>query len=100
MKKYCFMLMGDYSPSTHACSFEQGGMHTRICTVRNFQEAREQVAVLQQEGYGALELCGAFSRGQALELMALTGNAMAIGYMVHEPVLDGVFAGFFSASPK
>ncbi|MEL7608393.1 MAG: DUF6506 family protein [Bacillota bacterium] len=97
MKKYAFMLMGDYTGEKHTCSFEQGGTLTRICTVSSFQEAREKVLQLWNEDFGALELCGAFSRDQALELMELTNNRMAIGYMVHEPILDGVFAEFFSA---
>lgn len=97
MKKYAFLLLGDYTSEKHTCSFEQGNMHTRICTVSNFQQAREKALQLQQEGFGALELCGAFSREQALELMELTHNKVAIGYMVHESVLDRVFAEFFSA---
>ncbi len=96
MKKYAFMLLGDYTPEKHTAVFEQGDTITRICTVSSFEMAKERIAALQQEGFGAVELCGAFTREMAKELMELTNRKVAIGYMAHESVLDPVFAKFFS----
>lgn len=96
MKKYAFLLLGDYTPEKHTAIFEQGGTLTRICTVNSFDMAKKTIAALQLEGFGAVELCGAFSRDMALELMELTNLQVAIGYMVHESVMDPVFAKFFS----
>lgn len=95
-KKFAFLLMGpDYCPAQHTATFETQATMTRICTVRDFAEACKQVQQLQQEGFGAVELCGAFGQEKAAELTALTGNRMAIGYVTHDPALDGLFAAFF-----
>ena len=56
-----------------------------ICTVRSFEEAERTVLALQAEGFGAVELCGAFGPERAERLTRLTGGAMAIGYVTHDP---------------
>lgn len=96
MKKYAFMMMDANRPGGQVGAYDNQTTHHRFVTVAGFDEARAAVVQLQQEGFGALELCGAFSRRQAQELMELTGNKLAIAYMVHEPVLDPVFQEFFA----
>lgn len=95
MKKYAFMIMDGGGPGGEVGAYDNKTTHNHFYTVASFEEARETALRLQQEGFGALELCGAFSRRQALELMELTRNQMAIGYMVHEPVMDPLFEAFF-----
>jgi len=96
MKKYAFMILDGSRPGGEVGAYDNKTTHHHFFTVASFEEARETAVRLQQEGFGTLELCGAFSRWQALELMELTGNKLAIAYMVHEPVLDPVFQAFFA----
>ncbi len=95
MKKYCVMLMGEFDPEKDRAFFTREDLQTQIYCARNFREAKQKVRELQEEGYGSVELCGAFSREMALELMEITGHKMAIAYMVHEPILDDAFDSFF-----
>ena len=69
---------------------------TCIFTVRSFEEAEEKVLELYQDGFGAIELCGAFGKERAARLTELTNHEVAIGYVVHEPELDPLFDQFFS----
>ena len=54
MKKYAFVLMGNYDPARHTAEFTAGSSLTR-----------------------------------------LTGGAMAIGYVTHDPAQDHLFRAFF-----
>ncbi len=95
-KRYAFVLMGQhYNPKEHRCDFDMPTGTTSLRTVRSMDEAKQTVLELQQAGYGAIELCGAFGRDAANEFTALTGGTIAIGYVVHEPELDPLFAAFF-----
>ena len=95
MKKHAFLFMGEnYIPESHRAEFDTG-MKTCIYTVRNPQEASEKVLELKNNGFGVIELCGAFGRDFALELMKLTDGEVAIGYCVHEPEQAGLFREFF-----
>lgn len=96
MKKYAFILMGPhYTPEEHRASFELEGRLTSIFTVRDFAGAREQALQCAREGYGCLELCGAFDEQKTRELIELTGNRVAIGFVTHLPEQDELFAAFF-----
>lgn len=95
MKKYAFVLMGNYDPARHTAEFASENSLTRICTVRRPEEAERTVLALQAEGFGAVELCGAFGPGRAERLIQLTGGTMAIGYVTHDPAQDHLFRAFF-----
>lgn len=96
MKKFAFILMGpDYNPHKDRAVFEKSGCSTYIFTVRNFAECRKLVFELQEDGFGAVELCGAFGKEKAAELADVTGGRMAIGYVVHDPEMDSLFESFF-----
>ncbi|MEG2203596.1 MAG: DUF6506 family protein [Oscillospiraceae bacterium] len=96
-KKFAFLLLGaHYDPAVHQAQFETEHQMTRICTVRSFDEARERIAALDREGFGAIELCGAFGPEKAAELIALTHNRVAIGFVTHLPEQDALFEQFFA----
>ena len=95
MKLYAFIFMGDYLPE-HTATWDNAGQRTSIFTVGSFEEAKPLVEKLYKDGYGALELCGAFSKEMADEFMEMTNHEMAIGYVVHNPVLDPAFEKFFA----
>lgn len=96
MKKFAFLLMGEgYDPEKHQCCFCKENSETHIYTVRNFDEAKERVLSLYRDGFGAIELCGAFGKEKADLLAELTNFEVAIGYVVHNPELDELFVRFF-----
>ncbi len=85
-KKFAFILMSDaYNPDVHQASFEKETMSTHIYTVRSFEEACSKLKELEKEGFGGVELCGAFGPEKAQQLIELTHNKIAIGYVVHNP---------------
>ena len=97
MKKFAFFLMGPhYDPDTHRATFETGGQISSIFTVRNFEQAKENALYCLREGYGCIELCGAFGEDKTRELIALTENKIAIGFVTNLPEQDGLFDAFFA----
>lgn len=95
-KKFAFVMMGaDHEPEKDRVCFEGEKMLSYVYTVRNFEEAKACVLKLKAEGVGVIELCGAFGKEKAKELIELTGNQMGIGYVVHEKEQDEVFGRFF-----
>ena len=96
MKKFAYILMGaSFDPDKHTAEFDIGSMKIYIYTVRSVAEAKEKMVGLWHEGFGAIELCGAFGRSLAAEFTLLTQNKVAIGYVTHEPEQDELFARFF-----
>lgn len=95
MKLYAFMFMGNFRPE-HTATWDNPDMRTSIFTVGSFEEGKAVVEKLYQEGYGALELCGAFTKEMADAYAEMTNKEMAIGYMVHDPELDPAFEKFFA----
>ncbi len=96
MKKYAFFLMGQaYQPRQHQASFETAGMLSHIFTVRTLQEAVQLAERCKQEGFGAIDLCGAFGPQGAREIIRATGGQIAVGYVTHFPGQDGLFDAFF-----
>ena len=96
-KKYAFLLMGaDFDVTQNQICFETEKLISCLYTVRNPEEAKTKVTELANEGYGAIELCGAFGSELADELITLTKGKIAIGYVIHNPEQDDLFAKFFS----
>ena len=96
MKKFAYIIMGThYNPETQQAEFETAGGLTAFFTVRNFNEAKERVLKCRDEGYGVVELCGAFGEERARELIELTDNELGIGFVVHLPTQSDIFANFF-----
>ena len=50
---------------------------------------------LQDEGVGAIELCGAFGEEMTRKMIEMTGGKIAIGFVIHLPEQDELFARFF-----
>lgn len=95
-KKFAFILMGSqYNPEEHKACFETEKVITYILTVRNLEEAFDQLSFLEKQGVGAIELCGAFGEEIAQKMIELTNNKIAIGYVMHKPEQDHLFAKFF-----
>lgn len=96
-RKYAFLLMGEeYTPAQHNALFETDDIDSHIITVRTPDEARETVKRLHKEGFGAIEVCGAFGPELTRELVDMTNNEIAFGYSVHlDEKQDAVAAAFW-----
>ena len=95
-KKFAFLLMGaHYDPAVHHAQFETEKQVTCFFTVRDFDAAVEKVKELDAQGFGAIELCGAFGQEKTKYLAEVTGNRIALGYVVHDPEMDELFRQFF-----
>lgn len=96
MKKFAFIVMGSsYKTDMQKARFETADGITDIYTVNDFAEAESLIKTLIEKGFGCVELCGAFGRDRVLELIEKTDNKIAIGYVVHEPSQDDLFAAFW-----
>ena len=82
-KKYAFLLMGkDFNPQRdHAC-FSAGGVDSYIITVRSPEEAVKKARELADEGFGALEVCGAFGENLAREMYQAADRRLTVSYVV------------------
>ncbi len=96
-KKFAFLLMGkEFDTARHTAVFETEHMSSHIFTVTSFEEAFERALACAEEGFGAIELCGAFGKEWADRLVEATGHRVAVGYVVHNPDQDSLFAQFFA----
>ncbi len=97
MKKFAYILMGPhYDPQKHTARFETAGSLTAIFTVRDFVEAEARVKSCAAEGFGVVELCGAFGERRARELAELAGGGMGVGYVCNLPEQSELIQAFFS----
>lgn len=95
-KKFAMIFMGkDYTPEKHRALFETENQTTYICTVKNWDMIKETLDYLLKEGVGAIELCGAFGKEKADEIVKMTDSKIAVGYVIHDPKLDPLFKEFF-----
>ena len=95
-KKFAFLLMGaHYDPQQHSARFETEKQVTYIYTVNTMDEALEKAAAITEDGVGAIELCGAFGEGMARRIIDMTEGKIAVGFVVHLPEQDEIFARFF-----
>ncbi len=82
MKKYAFLLMGDYDTSKDHCVFKTDNMESYIYTVNNYSQAKRLVLKLYYDDFGAIETCGAFSEENINELMSMTNDDIPIARVV------------------
>lgn len=95
-KKFAMIIMGsEYDSIKHRTIFETESQVTYICTIKNWDMIKETLDYLIQEGVGAIELCGAFGKERADEIVKMTDEKIAVGYVIHDPKLDSLFENFF-----
>ena len=82
-KKYAFLLMGNsFDPQRDQACFHADGVDSYIITVRSPQEAVEKAKELADQGFGALEVCGAFGEKLAWEMYQAAGKRLTVSYVV------------------
>lgn len=96
MKKFAYLLMGSgVDPAAQQACFETPGGESCMFTVRNFEEAKERALWCAQQGFGAIEVCGAFGEEKARELARLTGDKLVVGYVQSLPEHEDLAKAFF-----
>ena len=92
--KYAFMIMGPYSSGKDDVRFSSSE-ETRMIGVKDIEEACSAAVRLKNEGYTAIELCGAFGEAGARRIIEATGHEIAIGFVTHFPEDDALFQATF-----
>lgn len=96
-KKFAFFVMGaHYVPERDRAVFETKRGCTLIYSVNDLDGAIALAKTCAADGVGAIELCGAFGESGAKAIIDATNGEVAVGFVVHLPEQDAVFAQFFS----
>lgn len=83
-KKLACLIMGEnYDTPKHQAAFTTVWGTTYVFTVNNFEGAKAKVLSMIDEGFGTVELCGAFGKEKADELIKLAAGRIAVGYVVY-----------------
>ena len=81
-KKFAMMLMGnEYNTKKDYVVMQTESTETHIFTVNTPEQAVELAGQLAQQGFGAIEVCGAFGKELA-ERMFHAGERVSVGYVV------------------
>lgn len=86
MKKWAMVIMNQgYDPEKDMARLDLEQLETHILTVRNPQEAVALAKRLGEEGFGAIEVCGAFGEELAAKMYEATGCTVPVGYVTTPP---------------
>ena len=86
MKKFAMMLMNPlFQPEQHNALFQTGDIENHIFTVRDEKEALAKVPDLIKNGFGVLEVCGAFSSDLVQTMRKAAGSRLCIGAVAYRP---------------
>lgn len=97
--KFAYILMGPhYDTDKHRAEFETDNQITYIRTVKNIKQAKDMAKELQEMGIGIIELCGAFGKENADEIIRITENKVGIGYVINNDSQENIFNNFFKKS--
>ena len=81
-KKWAMVIMNQgYDPNKDMARLDLENLETHILTVRNPQEAVALAKCLAEEGFGAIEVCGAFGEELARQMYEATGCTVPVGYV-------------------
>lgn len=95
-KKFAHILMSPaYNTEIHKAVFETEAKDTYIFTVNSFDEAKALVLKLNEEGFGVIELCGAFDEERTRTYKDLTDGKVGFGHVVNLPEQDAIVKEFF-----
>ena len=82
-KKFAMMLMSsEYNTKKDYVVMQTESTETHIFTVNTPEQAVELAGQLAQQGFGAIEVCGAFGKELAERMFHATGERVSVGYVV------------------
>lgn len=91
--KFAFLIMVPSHTDCDRAKIHNGDM--QILGVQGLDEAVSVAKMLQDEGVGCIELCGAFGEAGAKAIIEATGGNLPVGFVTHLPEQDGVYAAAF-----
>ncbi len=91
--RFAFIFMNTALPGIERTTVRGGD--SEFVGVRSLDEACSVASSLVGEGVGCIELCGAFGEDGARAVMEATGRSVPVGYVVHLPEMDDVYARTF-----
>ena len=93
-QKWAHVVMNkEYDPETQKARFDTSLREGHILTVRNPEEAVALAEKLAAEGFGAIEVCGAFGPDLARKMYEATGCKVPVSYVTApEDQLEQVLA--------
>lgn len=92
MKKYAMLLMNPQFDSKRV-QFDVEGIEHHMITVSSETEAINLVQQLVDEGFGAIEVCGAFGEVSAKRLYKATNERVPVGYVIYpDEQLESIMA--------
>ena len=82
-KKFAMMLMGsEYNTKKDYVVMQTESTETHIFTVNTPEQAVELAGQLAQQGFGAIEVCGAFGEELARKMYDAAGHRLTVCYVV------------------
>ncbi|NSJ54118.1 DUF6506 family protein [Enterocloster clostridioformis] len=82
VKKWAMVIMNaGYDPEKDMVRLDLEQVETHILTVRNPDEAVALAKRLGEEGFGAIEVCGAFGEELAKKMYEAAGCKIPVGYV-------------------
>ena len=94
-KKKCAMLIMNelFHPATDTARLDTSKVENHILTVQNPEQAIVLARQLKEQGFGAIEVCGAFGEQLAREMYLATDCTIPVGYVtIPEDQLKQAFA--------
>lgn len=85
-KKFAMMIMNPlFDPEQDTARLDHAGAENHILTVRTPEEAVEKARTLADEGFGAIEVCGAFGEALARRMYDAADHRLTVSYVVTPP---------------
>ncbi len=85
-KKWAFIAMNAaYDPSRQHARFDTPDQEGHLLTVRSAEDAVILAAELAEQGFGAIEVCGAFGPQLARRMYEATGCRVPVSFITTEP---------------
>lgn len=91
--KFAYLLMGAFDARRDNAAFQNG--ETYMIGVADVQQACAVAKRLCGEGFGCIELCGAFGEEGAQAVIRATENKIPVGFATHFPQQEELFRRTF-----
>ena len=87
MKKKCAMMIMNplFDPDKDFARLDHAKVENHIITVRSPEEAVAKAKALADDGFGAIEVCGALGEALARQMYDAAGHRLTVGYVVTPP---------------
>lgn len=94
--KFASIVMGaGYDPNEQQAHFSNEWNDTYFYGVSDLTSACTLAKKLKEEGFQCIELCGAFGKEGAEQIIEATENKVAVGYSIHLQSQDTLFDSVF-----